>query len=256
MKDPAEYNVRAVERALQILNSFDDQHPERGLSEIAQFVDLHKATAHRIITTLVNYGYLERGSDGQKYKLGLQLTDLGFKAIHRLDLRRETIPYMNQLIQKLGEACDLSIFDRGEVFYIEFVQGRYTLTVAAAVGQRLPPYCTASGKVFLANMPAEHLAEVIKQPLVAYTPKTITSMDKLLKSLDLVRRQGCAFDDEEMELGIRAVSAPIRDQTGMVMAALSIPGPSSRLSDDMLTRIAGTLMETTNEISKRMGWRG
>jgi IclR family transcriptional regulator, KDG regulon repressor len=256
MKDPTEYNVRAVERALQILNSFDDQHPERGLSEIAQFVELHKATAHRIITTLVNYGYLERGSDGQKYKLGLQLTDLGFKAIHRLDLRREAIPYMNQLIQKLGEACDLSIFDRGEVFYIEFVQGRYTLTVAAAVGQRLPPHCTASGKVFLANFPTELIKDIIKEPLVKYTSKTITKMDSLLKTLDLVRRQGFAIDDEEMEVGIKAVSAPIRNQSGMVMAALSIPGPTSRLSDDMIQRIAGTLIETTNEISRRMGWKG
>ena len=256
MKDPSEYNVRAVERALQILNSFDDQHPERGLSEIAQYVELHKATAHRIITTLVNYGYLERCLDGQKYKLGLQLTDLGFKAIHRLDLRREAVPHMNQLIQKLGEACDLSIFDRGEVFYIEFAQGRYTLTVAAAVGQRLPPYCTASGKVFLADMPVEYLRDTVKQPLVAHTPKTITSMDKLLKMLDLVRKQGYAVDDEEMELGIRAVSAPIRNQSGMVMAALSIPGPTSRLTDETLPRIARTLVETTNDISRRLGWKG
>ena len=256
MKDPSEYNVRAVERALQILNSFDDQHPERGLSDIAQHVDLHKATAHRIITTLVNYGYLERCLDGQKYKLGLQLTDLGFKAIHRLDLRREAIPHMNQLIQKLGEACDLSIFDRGEVFYIEFVQGRYTLTVAAAVGQRLPPYCTASGKVFLADMPVEYLRDIVKQPLVAHTPKTITSMDKLLITLEQVRKKGYALDDEEMELGIRAVSAPIRNQSGMVIAALSIPGPTSRLTDETLSRIAKTLIETTKDISRRLGWKG
>src|SRR5512136_3498964 len=132
MKDPTDYNVRAVERALQILECFDNDHPERGISEIAQVVDLHKATTHRIVTTLVNYGYLERAADGQKYRLGLQLTDLGFKAIHRMDLRREALPYMKQLTQQTEEACDLSIFDRGNVFYIEFVPGLHTLTVAAA----------------------------------------------------------------------------------------------------------------------------
>ena len=96
MKDPNDYNVRAVERALQIMECFDNEHPERGISEIAQAVDLHKATAHRIVTTLVNYGYLERADEGQKYRLGLELTNLGFKVIHRMDLRREALPHMKQ----------------------------------------------------------------------------------------------------------------------------------------------------------------
>ena len=98
MKDPTDYNVRAVERALQILSSFDDQHPERGLSDIAQEVDLHKATTHRIVTTLVNYGFLERAADNQKYRLGLRLTDLGFKAIRRMDPDRLRLPQPAQPI--------------------------------------------------------------------------------------------------------------------------------------------------------------
>ncbi len=98
MKDPNEYNVRAVERALQILECFDDQHPERGISEIAQAVGLHKATAYRIVTTLVNYGYLEWIAEAQKYRLGL--TNFGFKVIRRMDLRHEALPYMKELVQE------------------------------------------------------------------------------------------------------------------------------------------------------------
>jgi IclR family KDG regulon transcriptional repressor len=254
MKDPTEYNVRAVERALQILNSFDDQHPERGLSDIAQVVELHKATTHRIATTLVNYGYLERTGDGQRYRLGLQLTDLGLKAIRRMDLRREALPYMRQLSQELEEACDLSIFDRGEVFYIEYVQGPHALTVAAAVGQRLPPYCTASGKLFLANLPPNELDAILRRPLVSYTDKTITSTDTLRAQLDEVRKQGYAVDDEELEVGIRAVSVAIRNQQGGVIASISTPGPTGRMTMERLPKIADTLMEAARAISRRMGW--
>jgi DNA-binding IclR family transcriptional regulator len=254
MKDPTDYNVRAVERALQILSSFDDQHPERGLSDIAQEVDLHKATTHRIVTTLVNYGFLERADDNQKYRLGLRLTDLGFKAIRRMDLRREALPYMRQLTQQLQEACDLSILDRGNVFYIEFVQAERTLTVSAAVGQRLPTYCTASGKLFLANLPSNELDAILSGPMIAYTQKTITSSARLRQQLEEIRRQGYAVDDEELEVGICAVSAGIRNQPGNVIASISVPGPTSRMTTERIPQIAAALKETADLISRRMGW--
>ena len=256
MKDPTEYNVRAVERALQILVCFDDEHPERSLSEIAQQVDLHKATTHRIITTLVNYGFLERIPENQKYRLGLQLTDLGLKAVRRMDLRRVALPYMQKLSQELDEACDLSIFDRGDVFYVEFAQGTRALTVAAAVGQRLPPYCTASGKLFLVNLPPEEMEKAVRRTMTAFTPKTITSPDVLLRHLEKVRSQGFGMDDEEMEVGIRAVSAAVRDQTGRMIAALSIPGPTSRITDERIPEIVRALTETASSLSRRLGWNG
>jgi IclR family KDG regulon transcriptional repressor len=254
MKDPTDYNVRAVERALQILSCFDDQHPERGLSDIAQVVDLHKATTHRIVTTLVNYGYLERAADGQRYRLGLQLTDLGFKAIRRMDLRREALPYMKLLAQQLDEACDLSIFDRENVFYIEFVQGTHTLTVAAAVGQRLPPYCTASGKLFLAYLTSNEVDAILSRPMVSYTDKTISTSDELHQQLESIRKQGYAVDDEEYEVGIRAVAAPIRNQKGIVIAALGTPGPTSRITLEHIPQVARALTDAAQAISRRMGW--
>jgi IclR family transcriptional regulator, KDG regulon repressor len=254
MKDPTDYNVRAVERALQILGCFDDQHPERGLSDISQVVKLHKATTHRIVTTLVNYGYLERADDGQKYRLGLQLTNLGFKTIRRIDLRREALPYMQQLSKQLEEACDLSIFDQGEVFYIEYVPGPHALTVAAAVGQRLPPFCTASGKLFMANLPPSELDLLLSHPMVSYTENTITSPDQLRQQLETVRKQDYAIDNEEFETGIRAVSAPIRDQLGKIAGSISVPAPTSRMTVDRIPQVVKALMDTAQAISRRMGW--
>jgi IclR family transcriptional regulator, KDG regulon repressor len=254
MKDQNGYNVRAVERALQILESFSDENPERGLSEIAQIVDLHKATTFRIVTTLVNFGFLERTTDGQKYRLGLRLASLGCNVISRLDLRREALPYMHQLVDEWGETCDLSVFEQGEVFYVEMLQGSFALTVAAAVGRRLPVHCTASGKVFLAYLPPDELDALLKRPLASYTEKTITSPDQLRQQLEEIRRLGYGMDDEELEIGVRAVSAPIRNQHGKVIAAMGIPSPVSRISLEQLPTITAALLESAQAISQRMGW--
>ena len=253
MKDPNEYNVRAVERALQILRCFDGEHPERGISEIAQAVDLHKATAHRIVTTLVNYGYLERADDGQKYRLGLELTNLGFKVLQRLDLRREALPIMRQLTEEWDETCDLGIFDRGQVLYIEVVRGSRALNVAAAIGQTLPAHCTASGRALLAHLPDQEVNAVLSKPLTSYTTKTVTSPEEIRKELLTIRTQGYAVDMEGFELGVCAIAAPIFNSRGRIIAALGSPGPTSRMTPDRIRRMAASFGEAARTISHRMG---
>lgn len=255
MKDPNDYNVRAVERALQIMGCFDDEHPERGISDIAQAVGLHKATAHRIVTTLVNYGYLERVEDGQKYRLGLELPNLGYKVLRRMDLRREAIPFMKQLVAEWDETCDLSIFDQGQVFYIEIVRGSRALTISAAVGQRLPAHATASGKLFLAYLPADQLEAALSQPMKAYTEKTIISPDVFRNKLEDIRQQGYAIDYEEFEHGVCAIAAPIFNRNGNVIAAIGGPSPMSRMTPDRIKQIGESFIEAAKEISRRMGYR-
>lgn len=255
IKDPTEYNVRAVERALQIMTCFDDAHPERGISDIAQAVGLHKATAHRIVTTLVNYGYLERVEDGQKYRLGLELPNLGYKVLRRMDLRREAVPFMKELVAEWDETCDLSIFDQGEVFYIEIVRGTRALTISAAVGQRLPAHATASGKLFLAFLPEEQVNEIISQPLEAFTEKTVTSTEGLRKQLEEIRSQGYAIDYEEFEHGVCAIAAPIFNRSGNIIAAIGGPSPMSRMAPDRIAQIAEAFKDAARGISYRMGYR-
>lgn len=254
MKDPNEYNVRAVERALQILDCFDDDHSEMGISEIAQVVGLHKATAYRIVTTLVNYGYLEWIPESQKYKLGLELSNLGYKVIRRMDLRREALPYMKKMVEEWDETCDLSIFDQGRVFYIEVLRGNHALTIAAAVGQRLPAHCTASGKLFLAFLPPEELDAILSRPLTAYTNNTITSPEMLCDQLKIIRERGYSVDNEEYELGICAVAAPIFNRKGTVIAAIGGPSPTSRMTPERITEIAEAFKQVGQAISRRMGY--
>jgi DNA-binding IclR family transcriptional regulator len=251
-KDPESYNVRAVERAMEILSTFDDEHETRGVSEVAQVTGLHKATTHRIMMTLLNGGFLERAPDGERFQLGLRLMELGLGALRRLDVRRVAFPYMEQLVERLDETCDLGVFDRGEVLYIEVAHSNQTLTIAANAGRHLPAHCTASGRVFLAFLPPEVVEPILQGPLVAHTPKTITSPARLREELEVTRQRGYGLDDEELEEGIRAVSAPIRDMDGNVIAALSVPAPTNRMPPERIPEIAAALIETTDAISARL----
>jgi len=248
-KDPKTYNVRAVERAMQILSSFDGNHAERGVSEIAQTTGLHKATAHRIIMTLLNGGFLERTPDGERFRLGLRAVELGLGALRDLDFRQAAFPYMQQLVERFQETCDLGIFDRGRVLYVEVVHSEHSLTIAARVGRHLPAHCTASGRVFLAFLPSEVVEPTLNAPLTAYTEKTITSPARLREELEATRQRGYALDDEEFEVGIRAVSAPIWDIDGNLIAALSMPGPTNRITPERIPEIAQALVEAANAVT-------
>ncbi len=255
MNDPRTYNVRALDRAMSILSCFDDEHPERGVSEIAQLVGLHRATAHRIIVTLLNGGYLERAADGERYRLGLRLAEMGLAVMRRLDLRREAIPHMQALQERFGETCDLSILSRGEVLCLEVVQSRQALQIAARPGQRLPAYCTASGKVFLAFLPPEETAQALSGPLRRYTDTTITDRDRIMEQLEGIRARGYGFDDGEYETGVRAVAAPVRDSTGTVVAVVSMPGPAARMDSARVAEVAVALIAAADDISAYMGWQ-
>jgi len=248
-KDPESYNVRAVERAMLILSAFDGEHADRGVSEIAQAIGLHKATTHRIMMTLLNGGFLKRAPDGERFRLGLRVVELGLGALRGLDLRRAAFPYMQQLVERFDETCDLGIFDRGWVLYVEVVHSEHSLTIAARVGRRLPAYCTASGRVFLAFLPPEVVEPILTEPLMPCTEKTTTSLAHLRGELEATRQRGYALDDEEFEEGIRAVSAPIRDIDGNVIAAMSLPGPTNRLTAERIPEVAQALVEAADAVS-------
>jgi IclR family transcriptional regulator, KDG regulon repressor len=234
---------------MEILSAFDGDHENRGVSEVAQITGLHKATTHRLMMTLLNGGFLERAGDGDRFRLGLRVVELGLSALRRLDVRRVAFPYMEQLVERFQETCDLGIFDRGWVLYVEVVHSQHSLTIAARIGRRLPAYCTASGRVFLAFLPPEVVEPILNGPLVPCTERTVTSITQLREELELTRQRGYALDDEEFEAGIRAVSVPIRDIDGNVIAALSMPGPVNRMPPERIPAITEALLEAANAVS-------
>jgi len=256
MKETEEYNVRAVERALQILNSFTDDYPERGVSDIAEAVGLHKATAHRILSTLLNYGFIERASNGSNYKLGVQLLDLGYRVNRRLDVRQEAIPYITQLGSTIDEAVDLSVFDQGQMLCVEMIQSSHALTISASVGKRLPAHCTAGGKLFLANLPDDELTEYLQKPLHSFTEYTHNDPVILREEFKTILKNGYGIDEQELELGVRAVASPVFDHKNKIIATVSIPGPLSRLTIERIQEITPLLLRATKDISQRLGSSG
>ncbi len=252
MKDRAIYNVRAIERALQILSCFDDDTPEKTIAEVASAVGLPRPTTLRILATLAGGGYVERTADGERYRLGPNLITLGLRVVRRLEVRRLARPVMVALEERFEETCDLSIFSADEVLYLEIVPSRHALRLAGSPGLRSPAHCTASGKVFLASFPPQRLAQFLSRPLQRYTETTITSPERLMEELEEVRARGYAVDDQELNIGVRAVAAPIRDRTGDVIAALGMPGPVERMTPERIPEIGRALAEAGETISAQL----
>ncbi len=254
MKDPSIYHVQVIDRIVQILACFDDRHPVLGVSQIAGQVGLHRATVHRLVTSLTNAGLLERVPGGDKYRLGVRLLELGLSVLRHMDFRREAIPHMHDLAERFGEVCDLGILEDGQVLYIDVLPSRYPIAVSVSTGMRLPAHCTASGKAILAFLPPEEVDALLPDPLRRLTDHTITSRAALFQQLEEIRQRGWALDDEETEIGVRAVAAPIRDITGRAVASIGIPGPAGRLNNERIGEMAQALMEAARAISARLGW--
>lgn len=254
-RDPSEYNVRAIERAIDILECFDDEHPTRGVSEVAEAVGLHKATAHRIMTTLANRGFLERLHDGQEYRLGLHLVTLGFQIVRGLELPREALPYLRQVAEEYDETVDLSVYDGHEILVVQIVRSRRVLSLATTVGMRFPPHATATGKVVMAYLPETEREVVLAGPLARYTAMTVTSPEILRAQIAAVREHGYGYDDEEFQPGVRALAVPVLNRSDELMAVISMPGPVFRLDEALFPEIAHKLQEAAHGIAVAMGWQ-
>lgn len=249
---PSIYTVRAVERAAQILMTFDSEHPERGVTEIARITKLQKATVHRILMTLQESGFVERSPDGERFRLGRKIIELGVGALGNMSLRQIAIPYMRQLVEQFRETCDLGVLDGHHVLFVEVIHSGRSLSIAAAVGRRLPLHSTAGGKAILAFQSPDFADRLLQGPLCSYTPNTITSPAALRAELERIRENGYAVDHEEMEVGIRAIAAPILTIDGYAEAAISIVGSAFRLTAEVIPQIAEGLKKVAQTISGRI----
>jgi DNA-binding IclR family transcriptional regulator len=223
-------SVRALERALSILDAFTPQQKHLSLPELVSATGLPKATVYRLASTLVARGYLERLRDG--YGVGIRCFALGTVFRDGMDLRIRALPYMIALRDQVGETTQLAILAGESVVYIEEVFGTKPLAYwRSRAGVVLPAYCTALGKALLAFQPSavveEYLSTVALEP---FTTLTITSAERMREELELTKRRGFAVDDQEREYGYRFIAAPAFDNAGLVAAAVTVTVPVDRLS--------------------------
>jgi DNA-binding IclR family transcriptional regulator len=248
-------SIRAVERALDVLLCFSRQTPELSMTQIAERVEMHKSTVHRLLATLEKRRFVHRDPVSGLYRPGIRLLQMAYLTMENNDLRRLAAPYLRKLCDQFRETIDLCIMDDADVVFLDVIESPQRVKIAAATGQRLPAFCTASGKSILAYMPQETVLKSLEHGVSKYTDCTLVSPDEILENLRLSRLQGFATSVQEYEEGINAVAAPILDENNFPIAAIAIAGPTYRMTPERMLAIGPVVRATVDEIAQaiRMG---
>ncbi|WP_066150880.1 IclR family transcriptional regulator [Halalkalibacter krulwichiae] len=247
--------VQSVDRALKIIDLISQHKEGRGVTELATHLDLNKSSIYKLLSTLVEHGYIEQNQKTKKYCLGYKYLELSSILLESIDLRAEAKPYLQELEAETNEVIHLVVYDQGEVIYIEKLEGNETLRTHSKVGRRAPMHCTSVGKVILSYLPEQEVLSIIeKNGLPRHTDNTITDKDKFLKELHKIRNQGYGIEIEENEVGITCMATPIFDNRGKITAAVSISGPTTRLTIDRINQLSPIIKEIGRKISRRLGY--
>lgn len=220
------------------------------MSQIAQQVGIHKSTVHRLLATLEDKNFVERDPATGLYRLGINLLHMAYLTLDQNDLRRICRPFLLDLKDQFRETVNLSVLDGANMVYLDVIESPQRVKLAATTGQRLPAFCTASGKAFLAYSKEEVVLGVIDQGLPAQTEHTIVTKERFLENLKDIRERGFALSSEEFEDGINAVAAPVLDREDIPIAAIAVAGPSFRLTKAQMLEIGPFLQHTAAEIAQ------
>lgn len=238
-------NVQSILRAFELLEHLANANTEVGITQLAENSGLPLPTIYRLIQTLVTGGYVKQGSS-RRYGLGARLIRLGEKA--GIALGSSIKPYLAKLAELTGETTNLALLDADEVVYVAQVPSKHSMRMFTEVGGRVHPHCTGVGKALLAQLPEHEVMSILSRTgMASHTPTTITNPEVLLKQLDQIRHQGYALDEGEQEIGVHCIAAPI--PWNLAKAAISVSGPTSRISPETRNQIIPLLKATAQEIS-------
>ncbi|MER3403917.1 MAG: IclR family transcriptional regulator [Chloroflexota bacterium] len=249
------YRIGVLAKALDLVDLLDE-HEALTLTELSSRSGINKVTVLRILANLEERGYVERDEATGQYRLGFRLLQLGMRKSEGLDLRTVARPVLKTLHAETGETVNLAIPNRDRLVYIDIIESTHGLRMAATIGARDDYHSTALGKAMLAYQPASFREELLaRQALPRKTSHTIVEPGALQAELDRVREAGFAVDDEENEPGARCIAAPVFDYHGRVVAAISISGPASRVSQDRERDLATRVTAAARQISLALGFR-
>jgi DNA-binding IclR family transcriptional regulator len=246
--------LQSVSNALTILELLGEQN-EVGIADLARRLGLAKSTVHRLLTTLEAHGFAAQNPATGKYRLGLKAIAVAGRALDLIDFRPLVRPILLNLRDETGETAHLVIRYGDKALFIDKVESQSTIRMTSHLGWQAPLYCTATGKVLLAYLPAEERANLLSQLVFkGYTPNTITDPARLAAELEAIRTRGFSCDNEEIELGLYCIAAPVFGRQGEIVAALSISGPVTRIKNKPAliekVRLAG------QEASRALGFAG
>lgn len=249
----ATYQIRALDRGLDILEAFTLGDPELSIGQIAARTSLPKPTIVRLLSVLADRSYVERVPDSERYRLGVRTLEVGSVFQLTTSVEAEAQPIMRKLADRTGQTANLGILDRYDVVHIAVVAPDRPVRFWASVGKREAAYVSGIGKVLLSGLDPERMETYLDQPFPALTENTITSRDGLLAEFASIRERGYAIDDEESNLGVRCVAAPITNGRGRLAAAVSISGSRAEFERDRLDDYIAEVTAAAADISIRLG---
>jgi DNA-binding IclR family transcriptional regulator len=245
-------SVPAIEKAMAVLERLATSQNGLSLSELTRELSLPKSSTYGMLLTLERLGYLHRNQDTGRYMFGMKILSLANMAVIGLNLRKLATPYLRQLMIKTQLTVHMAIQEHHEAVIIEKADSPYTPKVETWVGKRMGIHCTAAGKALLSDWSEDEIDKLIRYGLPRYNDNTIVSPKKLKRELEVVSKEGYALDDEEETIGSRCVGAPIRDQTGKVVAAVSVAGFKQQIHHETFPSLVASVKETAASISQQL----
>ncbi len=242
--------VQSVDRAVTILELLA-LHGEAGITQLARELGVHKSTASRLVSALERRRLVEQVEARGRYRLGVGVLTLARATNARLDLAKEARPVVRRLAAETGETVNVAVLSGGAALYVDQVAGSSSLSSYNWVGQHIPIHATSNGKALVSEITGDELTVALGE-LVAYTPSTITDRPTLETQLAEVRERGWALAVDELDVGLTALAAPVRDADGDIVASVSVSGPTFRFDAARVEELAPLLLAATAEVSRRL----
>lgn len=253
-KGGSQYTINSITRAVNILELFDHDVPILGISEIARKLGLQKSAVYRIVQTLVENKILEK--QGSKYKLGFKLYKLGILAQCESELIACSLPHLERLSAATGETSNLVVLEGNVAMYVAQQTSDHLIRMFTKIGAKVMPHCCGAGKVLMSDMSINEIDEIIVQNgFPTYTKNTISNREMLLQELENVKNNGYAVDNEEREKGVMCIAAPIKDESGRIIASISVSWPKFRFNHEITAEFVDMVKKEAMEISIKMGYK-
>ena len=248
--------IKSIEKCFVILDCMESADSLLNLEDIVRETGYKKTTCFRLLKTMRKLGIVESAPVGKKYQFGHRIISIGSAALKKMNLRESALPILKQLRDETGETVNLTILSGSNVLFIERVMSDYLVNVNINIGDRLPVYYSSMGKAILSFLPETHIAEILSQ--LRFEPKTdrtIVSEAALMQEIIKIRRKGFAINDEELEMGLRTVAAPVFNYKGEAFAAINIAWLTARRpSRKTFANFAQKVVAAASQISSLMGY--
>lgn len=247
--------VQSLERGIAVIRSFSADRPQQTLSDVARETGLTRATARRLLLTLEQLGYVR--SDGKSFELTARVLDIGYSYVASLNISDIAQPFLEQFSEAVRESSSVSVLQDTDIVYVARVPTKRIMTVSIGLGSRFPAYQTSMGRALLAELDEDEVRDVFERSdRSRVTDRTVTTAEELLRTLETVRTDGYALVDQELEIGVRSVAAPLRNGTDNAIAAINVSTHVGRTSlEEIRADFVPQLLSTAGAISNALAMR-